>query len=246
MQRIKMTISYDGTAFNGYQVQPNGRTVQEEVQRALKQMHKGESIQVTGSGRTDAGVHAAGQVLHFDTPLSIPLVNWPRALNSQLPDDIRVLSTEAAHADFHARYDVMRKTYQYRVRNQVDPDVFRRNYAFHEARRLSITDMRQAAVYFEGEHDFTSFCAANTNVKNKVRTIYRIGIEQDHEEIVFTFEGSGFLYNMVRILMGTILEVGRGQRKADEMVGILKARNRHFAGKTAPAHGLCLWEVFYS
>lgn len=246
MQRIKMTLSYDGTAFNGYQVQPNGRTVQEEVQRALKQMHKGEPILVTGSGRTDARVHAYGQVIHFDTTLSIPLENWTRALNAQLPGDVRVLHTEAVSSDFHARYDVVRKTYQYRVHNRAAVDVFRRNYAVHEPYTLNVLEMKRAAAALIGEHDFTSFCASKTDVKNKVRTIYRIEIEQMQDELVFTFEGSGFLYNMVRILMGTLLEVGKGRRSANEMSSILMAKDRNKAGKTAPPHGLYLWEVSYS
>lgn len=246
MQRIKMTLSYDGTAYNGYQVQPNGRTVQEEVQRALQQMHKGEVIPVTGSGRTDARVHAYGQVIHFDTTLSIPPENWTRALNAQLPGDVRVLHTEAVSSSFHARYDVVRKTYQYRVHNRVAVDVFRRNYTVHEPHALNVLEMKRAAADFIGEHDFTSFCASNTDVMNKVRTIYRIEIEQIQDELVFTFEGSGFLYNMVRILMGTLLEVGKGRRSANEMSSILSAKDRNKAGKTAPPHGLYLWKVSYS
>lgn len=246
MQRIKMTLSYDGTAFNGYQIQPNGRTVQEEVQCALKQMHKGASIPITGSGRTDARVHAHGQIIHFDTPLSIPSENWTRALNAQLPQDVRVLHTETASSDFHARYDVVRKTYQYRVHNRAASDVFRRNYAVHEPHPLNVKEMRRAAAHLIGEHDFTSFCASKTDVKNKVRTIYRIEIERIQDELVFTFEGSGFLYNMVRILMGTFLEIGRGRRSANEMVSILEAKNRNTAGKTAPPHGLYLLQVSYS
>ena len=246
MQRIKITLSYDGTAFNGYQVQPNGRTVQEELQRALKQMHKGEAVQVTGSGRTDARVHAFGQVIHFDTTLSIPLENWTRALNAQLPDDVRVLHSEAVSSDFHARYDVVRKTYQYRVHNRAALDVFRRNYAVHEPQSLDLMEMKRAAAYLSGEHDFTSFCASKTDVKNKVRTIYRIEIDQVQDELVFTFEGSGFLYNMVRILMGTLFEIGKGRRSADDIPMILEAKDRNKAGKTAPPHGLYLWKVFYS
>ena len=246
MQRIKMTLAYDGTAFNGYQVQPNGRTVQEEVQRALKQMHKGRTVHVTGSGRTDAGVHAAGQVIHFDTPLSIPVENWTRALNAQLPPDIRIVQTEFASDDFHARYNVIRKTYQYRVHHRAASDVFRRNYAVHEPRKLDLIEIKKAAAYLVGEHDFTSFCSARSEVKDKVRTIYRIDIEQDHDEVLFTFEGNGFLYNMIRVLMGTFLEVGRGQRQADELPLILEAKDRNRAGKTAPPHGLYLWEVSYS
>ncbi len=246
MQRMKMTLAYDGTAFNGYQVQPNGRTVQEEVQRALKQMHKGRTVPVTASGRTDAGVHAAGQVIHFDTPLSIPVENWTRALNTQLPADIRIVQTEVAPDDFHARYKVVRKTYQYRLLHRAASDVFRRNYAVHEPRPLNLIKIKKAAAYLVGEHDFTSFCSARSDVKDKVRTIYRIDITQDQDEIVFTFEGSGFLYNMIRILMGTFLEVGRGQREPEELQKILEAKDRNRAGKTAPPHGLYLWEVSYS
>lgn len=245
MTRIKLTISYDGTAFNGYQIQPNGRTVQEDLQHALQKLHKGKVTHVTGSGRTDAGVHAAAQVVHFDTDLSIPLENWPKALNAVLPGDLRVIQAEEVSSSFHARYDVVRKSYVYRVVNSATPDVFRRHFVLHEPRSLSISKMREAAALFIGEHDFTSFCSARSEVKDKVREIYKLDIDVVNDEITFHFEGNGFLYNMVRILTGTLLEIGRGEREAHEVVDMLKAKDRDAAGKTAPPHGLYLWRVCY-
>ncbi|WP_270182810.1 tRNA pseudouridine(38-40) synthase TruA [Alkalihalobacillus sp. CinArs1] len=245
MTRIKLKISYDGTAFNGYQIQPNGRTVQEELQRALQKVHKGKTVHVTGSGRTDAGVHGAGQVVHFDTDLAIPLDRWPKALNTLLPNDVRVLEADEVSSTFHARYDVVRKSYVYRVDNDTTPNVFRRNFALHEPRTLNVSAMKEAAALLIGEHDFTSFCSARSEVKDKVRELYKIEIEVVNNEITFLFEGNGFLYNMVRILTGTLLEVGRGERGTEEVVEILKAKNRDAAGKTASPQGLYLWEVNY-
>ncbi|WP_377887075.1 tRNA pseudouridine(38-40) synthase TruA [Alkalihalobacillus sp. R86527] len=244
--RIKLTISYDGTAFNGYQIQPNGRTVQEELQHALQKIHKGKAVHVTGSGRTDAGVHAAGQVVHFDTDLCIPLDRWPKALNALLPNDIRTLRADEVPSTFHARYGVKRKTYVYRVDNNATPDVFRRNFVIHEPRSLAISNMKEAAALLIGEHDFTSFCSARSEVKDKVRELYKIDIEVENNEITFLFEGNGFLYNMVRILTGTLLEIGRGERGIHDVVNVLEARDRDAAGKTAPPQGLYLWKVCYS
>ncbi|TGB00883.1 tRNA pseudouridine(38-40) synthase TruA [Halobacillus salinus] len=246
MERLRCVIQYDGTHYAGYQIQPNGNTVQAELEKALRKMHKGQRVKVVASGRTDSGVHAKGQVIHFDTDLTIPLSNWRRALSSLLPADIMVESVESVPSDFHARYDTTGKEYRYFVWNAKEPDIFKRLYRHHVRGELDIEAMREACSYIEGEHDFTSFCSPKTDIKgDKVRTIYRAEISEDGQEITFVFRGSGFLYNMVRILVGTLLEVGRGDRSPREVPSIIEAVDREAAGRTAPPHGLFLWKVHY-
>ncbi|WP_431801973.1 tRNA pseudouridine(38-40) synthase TruA [Halobacillus andaensis] len=246
MHRLKCTVQYDGTRYAGYQVQPNGHTVQEELEKALTKMHKGRRVKVTASGRTDSGVHARGQVIHFDTDLHIPASNWKRALASMLPPDIHVAHAEQVDNDFHARYDTTGKEYRYFVWNSREPDIFRRNFTYHIKMPLHLEAMKTACRLIEGEHDFTSFCSSRTDVKgSKVRTIHQASIEKNGDELTFVFKGSGFLYNMVRILVGTLLEVGRGERKPEDLKAIIEAGNREAAGKTAPPHGLFLWKVDY-
>ncbi|BCB02019.1 tRNA pseudouridine(38-40) synthase TruA [Bacillus sp. KH172YL63] len=245
MQRVKCTIAYDGTHFHGYQVQPRERTVQGVIEEILSTIHKGEQIRISGSGRTDSGVHANGQVFHFDTPLSIPEEKWPVVLNTRLPDEVTVKEAAFVSTDFHSRFSVVQKEYRYRVYTGQSRSPFNRHFALHHPQPLSVTDMKRAAASLIGEHDFTSFCSAKTEVEDKVRKIHRIDIQEHGEEIIFSFVGNGFLYNMVRILVGTLLEVGSGNRAADDMAPILEARDRDRAGKTAPPHGLYLWKVDY-
>ncbi|MGO4890150.1 tRNA pseudouridine(38-40) synthase TruA [Anaerobacillus sp. MEB173] len=245
MKRLKCTIAYDGSGFSGYQVQPQKRTVQGEIEASLNKIHKGRHIPVVGSGRTDATVHAEGQVIHFDTPLDIPCENWQKALRALLPTDIVVKKVEEVSNEFHARFNVIKKEYRYRVLRTELQDVFRRSYTYHYPSPLNIDDMREAAEYIVGTHDFTSFCSAKTSVDDKTRTISEIEILEDNDELVFRFVGNGFLYNMVRILVGTLLEVGIHKKKSEEIKSILEAKNRDMAGKTAPGHGLFLWKVTY-
>ena len=245
MKRYKCVVSYDGTRFAGYQVQPNKLTVQSEIERILTKLHKGSEVNITASGRTDAGVHAKGQVIHFDSPLSIPLPKWDVALNSLLPDDIVIKSVMETDATFHARFDAKGKEYRYFVQRSEKRDPFTRNYAYHYPYPLNILEMEKATRYLIGTHDFTSFCSAKTEVVDKVRNISEIEIIEDDEQLVFRFVGNGFLYNMVRILVGTLLEVGSGARTAESIPKILAQKDRSSAGKTAPSHGLYLWEVFY-
>ncbi|OCA80990.1 tRNA pseudouridine(38,39,40) synthase TruA [Bacillus sp. FJAT-27225] len=245
MQRYKCIISYDGTGFAGYQVQPGKRTVQGELEAALSKLHKGEHVKVTASGRTDAGVHAKGQVIHFDSPLSIPEDRWAVALNSLLGGEIAVLSVKKAAHGFHARFDTIGKEYRYVLHLGRQRDPFSRNYAYHFSYPLDIEVMKAGARQLCGTHDFSSFCASNTDVKDKVRTVTDIGFSEEEEKLVISFKGNGFLYNMVRIMTGTLLEVGTGARKPEEMKSLIMDRDRTQAGKTAPAHGLYLWEVYY-
>ncbi|MDP4155206.1 MAG: tRNA pseudouridine(38-40) synthase TruA [Bacillota bacterium] len=245
MQRLKCIISYDGTNFSGYQVQPNKRTVQSELEACLAKLHKGKEVKVFASGRTDAGVHAKGQVIHFDSSLLIPEDRWPIALNSLLPDDIAVLSAEYAVPSFHARFDAKGKEYRYVLQLSSKRDPFLRNYAYQFPYPLNLEAMKEGASFLLGTHDFTSFCSAKTEVEDKIRTIREIEFLRDKELLTLKFVGDGFLYNMVRILVGTLMEIGSGERKPNEIKKILEGKDRRLAGKTAPANGLYLWEVFY-
>lgn len=245
MKRYKCIISYDGSGFSGYQIQPNKRTVQSQIENVLAKIHKGSHVKIAASGRTDAGVHAKGQVIHFDSPLSLPDEKWELAINSMLPEDISVLSVEKADPSFHARFNACGKEYRYLLYQSAKRDPFQRNYAFHYPYPLNLNDMREACSYLLGTHDFSSFCSARTEVEDKVRTIEMIEILQEDEHLCFRFVGNGFLYNMVRILVGTLIEVGSGKRQPKDIVEILEKRDRTCAGKTAPGQGLYLWKVHY-
>lgn len=245
--RIKAVISYDGTNFAGYQVQPNKRTVQLELERVLMKIHKGEAIKVVASGRTDARVHATGQVIHFDTPLNIRVEAWQKALNVQLPDDIRVRDVQLVTDDFHARYGAVGKRYRYIWSLERIQSPFRRHYAvFMKGQQPDVKRMKQAAHAFLGTHDFSAFCAANTSVVDKVRTIHSLRLEQHPNELHLIIEGNGFLYNMVRIIAGTLWDVGMKKIAVAQVPAILASQSRDEAGKTAPPHGLYLEEVWYA
>jgi tRNA pseudouridine38-40 synthase len=246
MQRLKCIISYDGSAFSGYQVQPSHRTVQSVIEDALKKMHKGSPIKIYASGRTDAGVHAIGQVIHFDSPLMIPANKWKMALNSLLPDEVAVHNVQKAKPDFHARYDVESKEYRYKISVKRERDVFLRHYCHHMPYSLNYIAMKEAMKYFVGTHDFTSFCSARTEIEDKVRTIYEMEFFEEEDILTFRFVGNGFLYNMVRIIVGTLIDVGLGNRKPEEVNTIINLKDRTRAGKTAPSQGLYLWKVNYN
>ncbi|TCS81516.1 tRNA pseudouridine(38-40) synthase TruA [Tepidibacillus fermentans] len=243
-RNIKLELSYDGTKFHGFQVQPNQRTVQSEIEKAIKEL-TGFSVNLIASGRTDAGVHARKQVCNFITHSSIPIAKWPNALNSILPDDIIVFSAEEKPLQFHSRYDVKRKTYRYTIYNDRFIDVFKRHYSWHLPYSLNISEMVEASHYFLGEHDFTSFSSARTEVKNKVRTIYQFDIWKEGKEIYFQITGNGFLYNMVRIIVGTIVEIGRGRMEKEQILRLFEEKDRTLSGLTAPPQGLVLWDVIY-
>ena len=246
MTRLKATIAYDGTSFSGYQVQPGERTIQLEIEKVLLKMHKGETTRITASGRTDAKVHATGQVIHFDTHLAIPPERFMKALNVQLPRDIRVVEIEEVAADFHARFDVEGKTYRYIWDTGITQSPFRRNYTVEtNGVKPNVAQMQEAAAYIIGEHDFTCFCAANTSVVDKVRTVKSLTFEWHGEELHMIISGNGFLYNMVRIIAGTLWEVGTGKRNAKNLEQVIASKQREMAGKTAPPQGLYLEKVFY-
>lgn len=243
---MKCTISYDGHLFYGYQVQPGQRTVQDELEKALQTLHKAkERIPVVSSGRTDSGVHAVGQTIHFDSPLSIPEAKWPYALNVLLPDDISVRKAEAVNDQFHARFSAKRKEYRYMIYRGRHPDVFKRYYAYHVPYDLDMEKVKEASRYLVGTHDFTSFCATKTEVKDKVRTVHELEWSDTGDGLQMRIVGSGFLYNMVRIIAGTLLDVGTGKFSPGDIEKMILAKNRDAAGRTAPAHGLYLWRVIY-
>ncbi len=242
--RIKGIVAYDGTDYSGFQVQPAQITIQGELEAALHRI-TGEEITIAGSGRTDAGVHARGQVFHFDTDSSIPLEKWRYVLNNQLPDSIIVQSMEQVEEHFHARFDVKVKEYRYCIDNGTVPELFRHRYAEHIRHPLDCDRMNEAAQKLIGTHDFTSFCSAKTFVEDKVRTLFDCRVVREGELVWVICRGNGFLYNMVRIITGTLVEVGEGKREPGDIRDILHAKDREMAGKTAVAKGLTMWEVTY-
>ncbi len=246
MNRIKATVAYDGTHFAGYQSQPKMRTVQSDIDKALRKLHKDDLVYSVASGRTDAGVHAYGQVIHFDTPLSLTDDKWVMALNVLLPKDIRILDAAPVSEAFHARYSATGKTYQYRWTRTPIQSPFERNYAVHLGKwNPDIERMREGAVRLLGTHDFTSFCSSKTATSSKVRTIRKLELAEHGDQLIMTIEGDGFLYNMVRTIAGVLYAVGIGWDEPRDVTDILEARDRKRAGKTAPAHGLYLMEVTY-
>ncbi|MGM9903523.1 tRNA pseudouridine(38-40) synthase [Enterococcus sp. 10A9_DIV0425] len=247
MVRYKAVIAYDGTLFNGFQKQPNGRTVQEELEKTLKKIANGKDITVFGSGRTDAGVHAWGQVIHFDYPEERPLERMRFALDTQSPEDIAVRDVEIVPENFHARYLVKEKTYQFKVDIGKPRSPFRRHYASYYPYPIDIKKIQQALPDLLGTHDFTSFCASGSSIEDKVRTIYEASLQvnEAQDELVFTFRGDGFLYKMIRILVGTLLKIGNGRLPADCLPAIIAKKDRNAAGPTAHPEGLYLYEVKY-
>ena len=246
--RYKMTMAYDGHLFHGFQMQPNQRTVQGEIEKALQKMTKGKRVIVEGSGRTDAGVHALGQVIHFDYPGNvIPADRMILALNSMMPMDIIFKECEIVSEDFHVRYSAKGKWYRYRVSLDRFVNPFKRFYTGHYPYPLEVEKMQTAAKDLIGTHDFTSFAASGGQIIDKVRTMYYVNVEKDEKEneIVFDFICSGFLYNMVRILVGALLEIGNGKRPVDDFPRIIAAKNRQEVRETAQASGLYLYHVFY-
>ncbi|KGP70942.1 tRNA pseudouridine synthase A [Pontibacillus yanchengensis Y32] len=247
MERICCTIQYDGTNYSGYQIQTNGRTVQEQIEKALTKMHKGTPIRIIASGRTDAGVHAMGQVVHFDSSIIIEEHQWKKALQTLLPADIYISHVEKVASDFHAQHQTTGKEYRYYVFNGKEPDIFKRHIRYHVPYNLDMKAIKKACTYIEGTHDFTSFCSMKTHLKgDKVRTITYASCEKIENEIIFTFRGDGFLYNMVRILVGTLLDIGQGNNPPEIIEEMIDAKDRRRAGKTAPPQGLFLWKVDYN
>ncbi len=245
MRRVKLTIAYDGTNYCGWQIQPNGITIEEIVNKALSKL-TGEKIIVIGASRTDSGVHAMGNVAVFDTETTIPPERVAMAVNRILPEDIVVVKSEEVPLDFHPRYCDCEKTYEYHIVNTRIPIPTKRLTNYFVSYELDLDKMREGASYLIGEHDFASFCNIKTDVESTVRTVKELEILENGEEITIRISGNGFLYNMVRIIVGTLIRVGRGFYEPVQVKEILEAKNRKAAGVTAPPHGLMLMEIRYN
>lgn len=245
MRNIKLTIEYDGKCYNGWQKQPNKLNIQGEIERAIYNITK-EEVDLIGSGRTDAGVHALGQVANFKTNSEISIEKLPLAINSQLKNSIVIKEAEEVDERFHSRYNAKHKTYRYIINNSKCGTAIYRNLEYSYPFKLDVEKMKQASKYFEGEHDFKAFKSSGTSSKNSVRTIYKAIVKQDGEKIIIELTGNGFLYNMVRIISGTLLDVGLGKIKPEEIPEIIESKDRRRAGKTLPPYGLYLVEVKYN
>ena len=247
MTRYKATISYDGTLFAGFQRQPHARSVQEEIEKTLTRLNQGSPVTVHGSGRTDAGVHALGQVIHFDLPQARDEEKLRFALDTQTPEDIDFIRVEQVADDFHSRYKKHSKTYEFIVDYGRPKNPMMRNYATHYPYPLSLALMQEAAMELVGTHDFTGFTASGTSVENKVRTITQASVSIDEKTgfYIFTFSGNGFLYKQVRNMVGTLLKIGNGRMPVSQVKTVLESRDRNLAGPTTAGNGLYLKEIRY-
>lgn len=244
MKRVKLVVAYDGTNYCGWQIQPNGITIEQVLNEHLGRL-LGEDIRVTGASRTDAGVHSLGNVCIFDTETKIPAEKISFALNQKLPEDIVVIDSCEVDESFHPRYSKSKKTYEYRILNRTFRDPTRRldTYFYHYP--LDVEKMNEAAAYLVGEHDFASFCSVNAQVKTTIRTVYSCDVQKKGDIITIRITGNGFLYNMVRIIAGTLVKIGGSDMSACDMQKILEACDRNAAGPTAPAHGLTMIGLEY-
>ena len=245
MRNIKIIIEYDGKGFNGWQKQPNKLNIQGEIENAISEITGEENIELVASGRTDAGVHSLGQTANFKTNSTIPVEKFPIAINSKLKKSIVIQSAEEVDERFHSRYSVKAKKYRYTINNSPMGTAIYRDLEYHFPIKLDEEKMKKAAKYFEGEHDFKAFKASGTSSKSSVRTIYNAEVIRNNDRIYIELTGNGFLYNMVRIISGTLVDVGIGKISPEEINNIIESKDRAKAGKTLPAHGLCLMEVMY-
>jgi tRNA pseudouridine38-40 synthase len=244
MRRIRLTLGYDGTNYAGWQRQENALAVQQVVEQSLCKL-TGENIAITGASRTDAGVHALGQVCHFDMQTNIPDAKLPLALNSKLPDDIRAYHAQTAGETFHARFDAKAKLYRYHVHQDAHAPVLERNARWHVPHPLDINLMNAEAGAMVGTHDYKAFCAAGSSAKTTVRTMFECGCARTGEHVEISIRGDHFLYNMVRILAGTLVEIGAGKRERGAIARAIASGNRLGLGQTAPPQGLVLERVYY-
>ena len=244
MRRIALTIAYDGTAYSGWQAQANAVTVEGTLRDAIRRLCNEEAVTI-GASRTDAGVHALGNVVVWDTESPIPGERFAPALNSFLPDDIRVMESREADAAFHPRFDAHKKRYEYRIACGRIVNPLRCRYVCGVPGQLDIAAMQRGAELFTGTHDYSAFCAAGAQTESKVRTVTRCEVYRDGDEIVIGVEGDGFLYNMIRILAGTLIDMGRGEKDPESMTAILESLDRTKAGPTAPPQGLTLIKIWY-
>lgn len=246
MKRVRIFVAYDGTNYCGWQIQPNGITIEEKLNKALHKL-TGEDIRIIGASRTDSGVHALGNVAIFDTESQIPPERFSYALNQRLPEDIVVVKSDEVPQDWHPRYqDNISKTYEYHIYNAEVPNPLKTRYCTFVSFPMDIEAMRKGAEYLVGEHDFVSFCNIRTNAQDNVRTVYDLTIEEKDGEIVIRVTGNGFLYNMVRIIAGVLIRVGRGFYTPEKVKEILEAKVHTSEGVTAPPNGLVLVKIDYN
>ena len=244
MRNIKLTIEYDGTGYHGWQIQPNVETIQGTIEGKLAQI-TGEMVRLVASGRTDTGVHAMGQVAHFKTHSSLDVLSFLRGLNSLLPEDIRVKDVEEVDEAFHARFSAKGKVYEYRIFNGELPSPFHRHFSWFVPGKLDLASMREAAMKLKGSHDFSSFCSTGSDHLSHIREIYTIDVGIRRDLIIIGVEANAFLKQMVRNIVGTLVEVGRRKLTPSQFGDILEARDRRRAGIAAPAQGLFLVRVNY-
>ena len=244
MRNIRLTIEYDGKDFNGWQKQPNKLNIQGEIERAIETI-TGEKVDLIASGRTDAGVHALAQVANFKTNSKLPIEKFAIAINSKLKKSIRIQKAEEVDERFHSRYSCKKKTYRYIINNGEQGSAIYRNLEYYIPTKLDANKMKEAIKYFEGEHDFKGFKASGTSSKSSVRVIYETKIKVEGERIVIELTGNGFLYNMVRIIAGTLVDVGLGKINSKEIPDIINSGDRTRAGKTLPPYALYLVSVIY-
>lgn len=243
MRNIRLLIEYDGTMYAGWQEQKNKKSLQGTIQEAIKKLTK-EEIIIAASGRTDAGVHALGQVANFFTKSTIPAERFAMAINYHLPRDIVILKSEEVSTEFHSRYHSKGKTYIYRIENRKIPSPFERNRSYLVKKELDFEKMKRESQKFIGTHDFIAFRSTGSSAKTTIRTIYRLDLKKEGDMIIMEIEGNGFLYNMVRIIAGTLVDIGKG-RITEGVESILKSKDRARAGNTAHSCGLFLKKVFY-
>ncbi|MCC0643132.1 MULTISPECIES: tRNA pseudouridine(38-40) synthase TruA [unclassified Clostridioides] len=245
MRNIKMIVAYDGSRYKGYQkLGDNDMTIQEKLESVLSKMTN-ETIEITGSGRTDMGAHARGQVINFKTNCMDSVDKIQKYLYEYLPEDIVVKTVEEVDERFHSRYNVKSKTYLYKIDNNKYHSPFMRKYATHISKKLDLDRMRKASEYLIGEHDFTSFASSKSKKKSNVREIYSINIKENDDIVEIYIEGNGFLYNMVRIIVGALIDVGLKRKAPQDIKYMLELKDRSKSSDTAPAKGLCLWKVKY-
>ena len=241
-KRVRLTVAYDGTNYHGWQIQNNGITIESELNRCLTDLLR-EPVEVIGASRTDSGVHALGNIAVFDTTSRMPAEKISYALNQRLPEDIRIQLSEEVEPDFHPRYCDSEKTYEYRILNRWFPVPTERLYSYFYHYKLDVDKMKEATSYLIGRHDFASFCGSGAQVKTTIRTVTSMDVWRDGDMVTIRISGTGFLYNMVRIISGTLIEIGNGQYPPERMDKILKACDRGAAGPTAPAQGLTLMGI---
>lgn len=244
MKNIKLTIEYDGTNYNGWQKQKQGKTIQESIEKAIEKIVK-EEVSITGSSRTDSGVHAKGMIANFMTESRVPPERFREAINTKLPDDIAIIKSEEVPLEFHSRYNSKGKTYCYTLINRREKVALLKNYVYHVVEPLDVKRMEETCKYFIGKHDFSAFKTNGSSVKTTVRTISDLHIEKDNEFIKIFVTADGFLYNMVRIIVGTLVEVGLGKKKPEEVLSAINTGNREESGHCAPPNGLVLEKVYY-